>query len=177
MIRTWRGKTPKVHPTAFISEAAYIVGDVEIGAYSSVWPGAVIRAEARLVIGHHTNIQDGSIVHADEETELGNYITIGHNVVFHGKRVADYCLLGNSSVVLEKVEVGDHSLIASGAVVLYGSKIPPRSLVAGVPASIKGQTNQHQEWVITATVEEVWRKGQEYKQEGLGETIMPGSQP
>ena len=95
MIRSFNGKTPRVDPTAFVSEAAYVVGDVEIGPYSSVWPGVVIRGDmGRITIGSHTNIQDNSVVHSDTDATLGDYVTLGHSVVCHAARVEDYALLG-----------------------------------------------------------------------------------
>ncbi len=68
MIRSLGGKSPKVHESAFVSEFAYVVGDVEVGAHSSVWPGAVIRADSgKITIGERSNVQDNSTLHADAD--------------------------------------------------------------------------------------------------------------
>ena len=115
MIRSLDGKTPKIDPTAFISEFAYIIGDVEIGAGSSVWPGAVIRADAgKIAIGKNTCIQDNSVLHGDADVEIGNNVVIGHKVLCHAAKIGDRVLLGNGSTVNDGVVIGCDSLIASG---------------------------------------------------------------
>ena len=90
MIRSLGGKTPKIHPTAFISEAAYIVGDVEIGEGSSIWPGTVIRGDTgKITIGKFTNIQDNSVLHGDDDVIIGDNVTIGHRVMCHGRNIGN----------------------------------------------------------------------------------------
>jgi carbonic anhydrase/acetyltransferase-like protein (isoleucine patch superfamily) len=172
MIRTWNGKTPKIAPTAFISEAAYVAGDVEVGEYTSVWPGTVIRGDtAPIRIGRYTNIQDNSVVHGDTPTEIGNYVTLGHRVVCHAKKVADYVLIGNGAVVNDGVEIGEYSIIASGAVVLENTKIPPRSFVVGIPAQVKGEVTERHMELIRRVAEAYVRKGQSYLHSGLGDKV------
>ncbi|MDD9995610.1 MAG: hypothetical protein OXS35_07695 [Dehalococcoidia bacterium] len=86
MIRSINGKTPRVHPGAFVSEFAYVVGDVEIGEGSSVWPGTVIRGDSgTVVIGKNTCIQDNSVVHGDADVEIGDDVVVGHRVLCHGR--------------------------------------------------------------------------------------------
>ena len=115
MIRSLQGKSPKIHPTAFVSEAAYVIGDVEIGENSSIWPGAVIRADnGKITVGANTNIQDNSVVHSDAESTIGSGVTIGHNVLWHGRSLADNCLVGNGATVNDGVEVGELSIVGSG---------------------------------------------------------------
>lgn len=134
MIRSLGDASPKVHPTAFVSEFAYVIGDVEIGEGSSVWPGAVVRGDmGKIAIGKYTNIQDNSAVHGDADVVIGDYVTIGHKVLCHAKRVGDRCVIGNGSTLNDGVEVGEYSLIASGAMLVDNVKIPPRSLVVGSP--------------------------------------------
>ena len=88
MIRTLDGITPRIHPTAFVSEAAYVIGDVEIGEGSSVWPGSVIRGDmGKITIGKYTCVQDNSVVHCDTDATIGDYVVIGHRVVCHAKNV------------------------------------------------------------------------------------------
>ena len=75
MIRSFQGKTPRIHPTAWVSEVAYVIGDVEIGEYSSVWPGTVIRGDTiKITIGSYVDIQDNCVVHADEDAFYGDYV-------------------------------------------------------------------------------------------------------
>ena len=140
MIRTLDGITPRVHPTAYVSEAAYVIGDVVIGEGSSVWPGTVIRGDmGRIEIGKHTCVQDNSVVHCDTNATIGDNVVIGHRVVCHAKEVGDRTLLGNGSVVNDGVTIGAECVIASGAVVLDDMQIPARSIAVGVPARVRGE--------------------------------------
>ena len=149
MIRSLDGKTPKIDPTAFISEFAYIIGDVEIGAGSSVWPGAVIRADnGKITIGERTNIQDNSVIHSDGNSKIGHNVTIGHGVICHASKISDNCLIGNGSILNEGVEIGDFCLVAAGSTVLDNMKIPSNSLITGTPARIRGKlTERHVELI------------------------------
>ena len=140
MIRTLDGITPRVHPTAYVSEAAYVIGDVVIGEGASVWPGTVIRGDmGRIEIGKYTCVQDNSVVHCDTNAVIGDNVVIGHRVVCHAKEVGDRTLLGNGAVVNDGVTIGAECVIASGAVVLDDMEIPPRSIAVGVPARVRGE--------------------------------------
>ncbi len=147
MIRSLEGITPKVHPTAFVSEFAYVVGNVEIGEGSSVWPGAVVRGDmGKITIGKHTNIQDNSAVHGDADVSIGDYVTIGHKVLCHAKTVGNGVVIGNGATVNDGVEIGEYSLIASGAMLVDNVKIPSRSLVVGSPGkAIRKVSERHLE--------------------------------
>ncbi len=140
MIRALDGISPRVHPTAFVSEAAYVVGDVEIGEGSSVWPGTVIRGDmGRIKIGRYTCIQDNSVVHCDTDATIGDRVVIGHRVVCHAKNVGARTLIGNGAVVNDGVWIGDECVIASGAVVLDDMEVPDRAIVVGVPGRVRGE--------------------------------------
>ena len=115
------------------------MGDVTIGAESSVWYGAVLRGDmAPIVIGSQTNLQDGTIVHVDEGVpcRIGSRVGVGHRVILHGCTVEDDCLIGMGSVLLNNVHVGAGSVVAAGAVLPEGMQAPPGSLVMGVPARV-----------------------------------------
>ena len=117
--------------------------DVLLKSYSSIWFGAVVRADnGSIKIGERTNIQDNSVIHSDDNSSIGNNVTIGHGVTCHAKTIMDNCLLGNGSTLNEGVVIGEFSLIASGSMVLENMKIPPRSLVMGNPARIRGEINE-----------------------------------
>ena len=168
MIRSLNGKTPQIDPTAFVSEAAYVVGDVVIGAYSSVWPGAVVRADhGRITIGAQTNIQDNSVVHSDADATIGSFVTLGHRVVCHASRVGDHALLGNGCVVNDGAVIGEYSIVASGAVVLEGVAVPPNSIVAGVLAAVKGRPMKRHRDLIEQTATSYVELAQRYKEDGL----------
>ncbi|MDE2314427.1 MAG: gamma carbonic anhydrase family protein [Elusimicrobia bacterium] len=136
MIRSFESRSPRIHRSAFVHDAAEIIGDVAVGENASVWPMAVLRGDVGSVrIGAQSNIQDCAVVHCRKEhpTRLGRGVTVGHGAVVHGARIGDFCLIGMGAVVME-ADIGRECLIAAGAVVTPGLKIPPRSLVLGLPA-------------------------------------------
>jgi carbonic anhydrase/acetyltransferase-like protein (isoleucine patch superfamily) len=138
MIIPFNGVMPLIASDVYVHDSAHVVGDVEIGAASSVWFQVVIRADVeRVRIGRATNIQDHSTIHVRSErwpTILGDGVTIGHRVVLHGCTIGDHALVGIGAIVLDGAEIGSESLVAAGAVVAPGSKIPPRVLALGSPA-------------------------------------------
>lgn len=174
MIRSLEGITPNIHPTAFISEFAYVIGNVEIGEGSSVWPGTVIRGDmGKITIGKYTNIQDNSVVHGDADVVIGDYVTIGHRAVCHASKVSNGVVIGNGATVNDGVEIGEESLIASGAMIVDNVKIPPRSLVVGVPSKVLGEVKERHlkrmQWY-----NEVYReKTERYKKQGNLESERP----
>ena len=156
-----------VHPSAFVSEAAYLIGDVEIGEGSSVWPGVVIRADmGKIRIGNNTCIQDNSVVHGDADVTIGNRVVIGHRVLCHARKVGDRVLIGSGATVNDGAEIGEYSLIASGAMVIDEMKIPERSLVVGVPGRIRGNVEERHVRLIDSTCESYIEKAKRYKRQG-----------
>lgn len=132
-------RVPTVHDTAFVAPTAVVVGDVTLGPRASVWYGAVVRADAEVVVvGADSNVQDGSTLHSDPgfPLVLGERVTVGHRVVLHGARVDDDVLVGMGAVVMNGAHIGSGSIVAAGAVVTEGAEVPPGSLVAGVPAKV-----------------------------------------
>lgn len=167
MIRSLGDASPKVHPTAFVSEFAYVIGDVEIGEGSSVWPGAVVRGDmGKIIIGKHTNIQDNSAVHGDADVVIGDYVTIGHKVLCHAKRVDDGAVIGNGSTLNDGVEIGEYSLIASGAMLVDNVKIPPRSLVVGSPGKRLREVGARHLAKMKWSCEVYMEKTKRYKSQG-----------
>jgi carbonic anhydrase/acetyltransferase-like protein (isoleucine patch superfamily) len=131
------------------------MGDVTIGAESSVWYGAVLRGDmAPIVIGSQTNLQDGTIVHVDDDApcRVGSRVGVGHRVILHGCMVEDDCLIGMGSVLLNMVHVGAGSVVAAGAVLPEGMQVPPRSLVMGVPARVVRPVDQR----LAGRIAETW---------------------
>lgn len=131
--------TPTIHPTAFIHPDAVVIGDVTIGAESTVWPSAVLRGDhGPIRVGDQTSIQDGTVVHstAAEPTAVGSRCVVGHVAHLEGCTVEDDCLIGSGSVILHRVVVGRGSLVAAQAMVPNSTVIPPRSRAIGVPARI-----------------------------------------
>lgn len=141
IVLPYRGKWPTIDPTAWIAPGAVIVGDVTIGAASSVWFACVIRGDVNVVrIGSRVNIQDGAICHveiANAALTLEDSVSVGHAAVLHGCTLRKACLIGIGARVLNHAEIGSESLIAAGSVVREGTIVPPGELWAGIPASKK----------------------------------------
>lgn len=141
MIMTYQGRTPLVAESAYLVPSAQLIGDVELGAQSSVWFNVVLRGDVNSIrIGQKTNIQDGTVVHVTHKTHptvVGDGVTIGHNCTLHGCTIGHYCLIGIGSVVLDGAVIGEESLIAAGSLVTPGTVIPARSMVMGSPARVK----------------------------------------
>jgi gamma-carbonic anhydrase len=141
MILAYKGITPKIHPSVFVAEGAQIIGDVEIGAGSSVWFNAVIRGDVNYIrIGERTNIQDNCVLHVTHDTYpliIGSDVTVGHSAILHAATIKDCCLIGMGAKVLDNAKVGPYALVAAGSLVLENVEVPEGSLVAGVPARVK----------------------------------------
>ena len=133
-------RVPQIDPDAFVHPDAVVIGDVRIGAQSSVWPGAVLRGDyGTIIVGERTSIQDGTVVHAVAEypTVIGSDCVVGHIAHLEGCVVHDGALIGSGSVVLHEVHVHTGATVAAGAVVRNRTEVPERALAVGVPASIK----------------------------------------
>ncbi len=141
MIRTFKGITPTIDPTAYVDIAAQVLGDVHIGAESSVWMNVVIRGDVHSIrIGRRTNVQDLTMVHVMRETHptvIGDEVTIGHSAIVHGCTIEDRVLVGMGAVLLNGVHVGAESIIAAGTLLTEGTSVPPRSMVMGRPGKVK----------------------------------------
>lgn len=145
MIIEFQGKTPQIHPSAFVAPNATIIGDVEIGPDANIWYNVVIRADVNKIrIGARTNVQDGAVLHVDADAPctLGDDVTVGHMALVHGTTVGNGTLVGMKSALLSRSTIGDNCLIAAGAVVLEGQEIPANSLAAGIPAKVKRENDR-----------------------------------
>ena len=146
MIRTFDGKTPRIAESAFVSEAAYVIGDVEIGEGSGVFPGAVIRGDfASIKIGRNTMVEDNSVIHSGGPVEIGDNVTIGHGVVVHCARIGDNDLIGNNATLLDNAEIGSHCIIAAGCLVSQGMQVPDHSMVVGIPGKVRDISSRVQQ--------------------------------
>ena len=141
MIRPYQGKTPRLGNDVFVADTAMVIGDVEIGARSTVWFGAVIRGDVfHIRIGEETSIQDNSVIHVTHgqyATVIGNRVTVGHSVTLHGCTVRDRCIIGMGSTVLDQADIGERCILGAGSLVAPGTKIPPGQLALGNPAKVK----------------------------------------
>ena len=168
MIREFNGKNPRIASSAFVSEAAYIAGDVEIGENANIWPGAVIRGDiARITIGNNTSIEDNCVVHSATDIIIGDNTIVGHGAIIHCKKIGNNVLIGNNATVLDNAEIGDYSIVAAGSVVAPETQIPAESLAVGVPAKVKGKLSQEQKDYITIGSAFNIKLAQKYKKQGL----------
>ena len=139
-IITYKGITPKIHPSAFLCEGVKIIGDVEIGEDSSVWYNCVIRGDVHYIkIGKRCNIQDMCMIHVTNgkyPVNIGDNVSLAHSVTVHGATLKDNCLIGMGAIVLDNSIIGEYAFVAAGAVVKENFVVPDRVLVAGVPAKI-----------------------------------------
>jgi carbonic anhydrase/acetyltransferase-like protein (isoleucine patch superfamily) len=140
MIQNYKEHTPRVADSAYVHPSAVIIGEVAIGANSSVWPNATVRGDdGSITIGDNCSIQDGSVVHLTKglsNTVVEDCVTVGHNVILHGCHVEEGSLIGMGAIIMDNARVGKQSLIGAGALVLQRMQIPPGSLVLGNPAQV-----------------------------------------
>jgi carbonic anhydrase/acetyltransferase-like protein (isoleucine patch superfamily) len=141
MLRPYRGRLPKVHPTAYVDQSAQVIGDVEIGADSSVWMNTVVRGDVNIIrIGARSNVQDGTIVHVMHDTHptrIGDDVTIGHAAIVHGCTIGNRVLIGMGATLLNGATVGEDAIVAAGTLLVEGMIVPPRSLVMGSPGKVR----------------------------------------
>jgi carbonic anhydrase/acetyltransferase-like protein (isoleucine patch superfamily) len=145
LLKSVRGKTPKLGAECFIAETAVVIGEVEMGDQCSVWYNAVLRGDVHYIrMGHKVNVQDGVMIHGTymkAATEIGNNVSIGHNAIVHGCTLHDNVLVGMGSIVMDHCVVGSGSIIAAGAVLPQGTVVPEGSIYAGVPARKIGEVS------------------------------------
>ena len=141
MLRPFRGTHPRIDPTAYVDVSAQVIGDVHLGAESSLWMNVVVRGDVNHVrIGARSNLQDLTLVHVmrnTHPTQIGDEVTVGHSAVVHGCTIEDRCLIGMGAILLNGCRIGTGSIVAAGALVPEGMVIPPGSMVMGVPAKVK----------------------------------------
>ena len=138
LLRFW-GQSPKVPASAYIAQGAVVIGDVTLGAESSVWFGAVLRGDInRIEVGKGSNIQDNAVVHLADDFPclIGDFVTVGHSAILHACTVEDECLIGMGATILDGAVIGAQSIVGAKALVTGGTVIPPGSLVLGSPATV-----------------------------------------
>lgn len=152
IIRSYKGKTPSVGDGTFVAENAVLVGDVIVGARSSVWYNTVLRGDVfHIRIGDEVSLQDNTVVHVTSgrhPTIVGNRVTVGHSVVLHGCTIDDRCIIGMGAIVMDRAHIGTGCVVGAGALVTPGTDIPPGHLVIGSPARPKRKlTDAELEWI------------------------------
>jgi carbonic anhydrase/acetyltransferase-like protein (isoleucine patch superfamily) len=154
MLRSFRGISPRVAPSAYVDPGAHIIGDVVLGERSSVWPGVTLRGDIDPIrVGDETNIQEATVIHTDHgfPTTIGNRVSIGHGALLHGCIIEDDALIGIGAIVLNGARIGAGAVVAAGALVTEGMQVAPETLVMGAPAKPRR--------AVTAEEQERFRKG------------------
>jgi len=129
---------PRIAASAYVNEAAYISGNVEIGEHSSVWPGASIRGDmGHIVIGEGVSIQDNCVIHSADELIIEDNVGIGHGAVVHCRKIGRGSIVGMGALILHGCIIGQSCIIAAGAIVPPNMTVPDRSMVIGRPGEIK----------------------------------------
>ena len=159
MLIRFKNQIPKLGKNVFIADGAKIIGEVEIGAESSVWFNCVLRGDVHFIkIGKRTNVQDLSTIHvwhkelnpdgslkdAGFPTIIGDDVTIGHNCVIHACTIKNRVLVGMNTVIMDGACIANDSIVGAGSVVTKGKKFPPRSLILGNPAKLIRKLKQEE---------------------------------
>lgn len=169
MIRAFRGVLPRIAVSAYVDSSAQVIGDVQVGERSSIWPGAVLRADVNSIrVGDETSIQDNAVLHVDTDdcaTAIGNRVTVGHSAVLHGCTVEDDSVVGIAAVVLNRAHIGRGSVVGAGSVVPEGSDIPPGSLVLGVPGKVRREVTAEERARFEANCANYVSYGKAFKEE------------
>ena len=166
MITNYKEFKPEIGERTFIAPSANVIGDVKIGADSSVWFGTIIRGDVHSIkIGSRTSIQDLSMVHVSQytkpdksdgySTKIGNDVTVGHKVMLHGCSIGDACLIGMSATLLDGCEIGRESIVAAGSIVTQNKKFPPQSLIIGTPAKVLRKLSEKE-------IESIYKSAENY---------------
>ena len=132
-------KTPDIARAGFVAANATVLGDVTLGALSSVWYGCVLRGDINSIgIGEGTNVQDLTMVHLADDygVRVGNYTTIGHSAIIHACTIGDECLIGMGATILDGAVIGDRCIVGANALVTQRFVAPPGSMILGAPAKI-----------------------------------------
>jgi carbonic anhydrase/acetyltransferase-like protein (isoleucine patch superfamily) len=143
-IGVYQGFTPQLGEGVYLHPASTVIGDVVLGDDVSVWPGVVSRGDVNHIrIGAGSNIQDLSVLHVSHRSDsdpngapliIGQHVTVGHKVILHGCTIADECLIGMGSIVMDKVIVQKNVLLGAGSLVPEGRVLESGYLYLGSPA-------------------------------------------
>jgi len=168
-VMPYKGIWPQLHETVFMTDGVFVIGDVHIGAHSSVWFNTVIRGDVCPIrIGEKTSVQDNSTLHVTHDTgplNIGNCVTIGHGAVLHACTVKDYVLIGMGAVLLDDCVIEPWSIVAAGSLVRQGFTVPSGMLVAGVPAKVMRPITDAERRNIEESPENYVRYSQNYREE------------
>ena len=158
MLERYLDTFPQIHEKAFVHERAVVIGNVIVGAESSIWPNTTLRGDdGPVVIGARTSVQDGSVVHVTENlstTTVGDQVTIGHGVILHGCTIGNNTIIGMGSTILDNAIIGESCIVGANSLVTMNVEIPPGSMVLGSPARVVRPLNDEE----LAWIEYSWKR-------------------
>jgi carbonic anhydrase/acetyltransferase-like protein (isoleucine patch superfamily) len=171
-VGSYKGISPRLHPSVLLMEGSTVIGDVEIGERSSLWPGVVVRGDVCHVrIGARTNLQDGTVVHVTTDTHpaiVGDDVTVGHRAVLHGCTIHDRSLVGIGAVVLDGAVVGPDAMVGAGTLVTPGTVVPPGTLFLGAPGRVKRALTAEEQAGLRASAATYVELSARYRADGWG---------
>ncbi len=172
LVSPWRGVAPRIDATAWLAPNATVIGDVEIGAGSSVWFGTILRGDVNLIrVGRGTNIQDGSVVHVTRArfgTIIGDDVLIGHMAMIHGCVIEDGAFVGMKACVMDGAVVAGGAMVAAGALVTPGKRVGPGELWAGTPARLVRKVGDAERLHLREAAPRYAALAAEYRAAGIG---------
>ena len=157
-VRPYKGIFPTIGEAVYIDQTALVIGDVNIGSESSIWPMTVVRGDVnRIIIGNRTNVQDGSVLHVTHphkaipdgfSLHVGNNVTVGHKVILHGCQIGDNCLIGMGSTIMDGAIVSSGVMVGAGSLVAPGKELESGYLYVGSPVKkVRQLTEQEKAWL------------------------------
>ena len=168
MIYQLGNQIPQLAEDVYVAPSADVIGSVSLGPRSSVWFGAVLRADNdQISVGARSNIQDNTVIHVDAgvPVTIGQDVSIGHSVVLHGCAICDKSLIGNGAVILDLAEIGESSLVGANALVTERKRFPARSLIVGSPARRVRELTDEEIEQLSNNVQSYLKKAERYRAE------------
>jgi len=174
-VRPYQGMTPQLADNVFVDPSAVVLGDVEIGAHSSVWPMTVIRGDMhRIRIGQYSSIQDGSVLHITHAGPynpdgfpliIGDHVTVGHQAMLHGCTLGSRILVGMGAMIMDGAIVEDEVIVGAGSLVPPGKTLKSGYLYVGRPAKPQRELTQKEKEFFTYTAENYARLAGKHRAE------------
>lgn len=158
-IRSFENTTPQLAAGVYVDDTALVIGDVQIGTDSSIWPFTVVRGDVNQIrIGARSNIQDHTTIHVTHKSQynpegvacvVGDDVTVGHQVVLHACRIASKCLIGMGSIIMDNVQIGEYTIVGAGSLITENSVLEGGYLWIGRPARrLRALSEEEREYIL-----------------------------
>ncbi len=143
-LRSHRGISPSIGARVLIDPSSVVIGDVNIGDDSSIWPQVAIRGDMHsITIGKRTSIQDGAVLHITHAgpfnpegfcLSVGDDVAIAHQVTLHGCSIGNRVLIGLGSIIMDGATIDDDVVVGANSLVPPGKQLRSGYLYTGSPA-------------------------------------------